>query len=191
VKLISDLLGMAVLTAPLWITAILLLLAIAIAGIVATRIKRVPIKILTGLGIFLAVFFLPFADEITGRLYFERLCHTEAGVKVYHTVDLPGEYWDELGRPKFYDEKNGNFSLAGYSTEYTTGIYISSLHIDNAGYKRIDSSTSKVLGEVTNFRYWGGWIRRNMTSNNIAASCPGGLDRSNSLVMQIFKQSAR
>ncbi len=141
-----------------------------------------------GIGIFLLVFLAPFADEIAGRMYFNHLCATEAGVKVYQTVDLPEVYWDEEGRAKFYDEKNGNFTLDGYRVEYKTGVYSSFFHIDNAGYKRLNNRSGQILGEITDFMYWGGWMRRNLSPNNTANACGNRREHSRSLVKQIFKR---
>lgn len=187
-KLLNELLGFAVLTGPLWLILILLPIAIWIAVKATKRFKRGSAKIAVGLLVFLLVFFVPFGDEIAGRIYLSHLCATEAGVKVYQAAELPAEYWDEQGKAKFYDEKNGNFYLEGYRVEYQTGAYSSFFHIDNAGYKRVDARSGQVLGEVNNLRYWGGWMRRNLSPHNTAISCEGGIERSNNLIKQIFKQ---
>lgn len=187
-KWLNELLGFAVLTGPLWLILILLPVSVWIAIKVAKRFKQKSAKIAIGLGVFMLVFVAPFADEIAGRIYFNRLCANEAGVKVYQTVELPAEYWEADGKPKFYDEKNGNFNLEGYRVEYTTGVYSSLFHIDNAGATRVDGRTGQALGEVTDFRYWGGWMRRNLSPNNTANGCENRRERSSNLVKQIFKQ---
>lgn len=187
-KFLNELLGFAVLTGPLWLILILLPIAIWTAVKAAKRFERRGIKIAVGLLVFLLVFFVPFADEIAGRIYLNHLCATEAGVTVYQTVELPAEYWDTDGKPKFYDEKNGNFYLEAYRVEYKTGVYSSFFHVDNAGYKRVEKQSGQVLGEVTDFMYWGGWMRRNLSPHNTANGCENRRQRSNSLVKQIFKQ---
>ena len=63
-------LGFAVLTGPLWLILILLPVSIWIAVKFAKRFKQRGTKFAGGLGIFLLVFLLPFADEIAGRIYF-------------------------------------------------------------------------------------------------------------------------
>jgi len=135
--LLKALLGFAVLTSPLWLILILLPVSLWIAVKVAKRFKPGRVRFVGGLGVFLLLFFLSFADEIAGSIYFNYLCATEAGIKVYKTVELPAEYWDKYGRAMFYDEKNGNLDLATYSIEYQSGVYSSFFHIDNAGYKRV------------------------------------------------------
>ena len=156
-------------------------------GIAWVVIKRLPSKKAKWIAI--AVFILiPTWDEILGRVYFKYLCETESGVHVYKTVELPAEYWDEQGREKFVDEKAGGFLLVKeYPTEYKTGTYSTFFHVDNAGYKRVDKQSGQILGEVTDFRYWGGWIRRNLSPHNTANGCEGRIERSNSLIKQIFK----
>lgn len=187
-KLLNELLGFVVLTGPLFLIIAWLPVCIWIAVKMAKHFKRGSAKIAVGLLVFLLIFFVPFSDEIAGKIYLNYLCTTEAGVKVYQMDELPVDYWDERGKPKFYDEKNGNFKLEGYRVEYQTGTYSSFFHIDNAGYKRVNGRSGQVLGEVINFRYWGGWMRRNLSPHNTADSCEGGIERSNSLIKQIFKQ---
>jgi hypothetical protein len=189
-KSLNELLGFAVLTGPLWLILILLAIAIWIAVKAAKRFVRRSAKFAVGLLVFSLIFFLPFGDEITGRIYLDYLCATKAGVSVYRTIELPAEYWDEQGRPKFYDEKTGNFNLKAYRIEYKSGVYSSFFHIENAGYKRVDGRFSQVLGEVTDFRYWGGWMRRNLSPHNTATRCSGGIERSNNLIKQMFKPKA-
>ena len=183
----KEILGFAVLTGPLWLILILLVASFWIARKISKRFKRRSTQIVSGIGVFLLIFLVPFGDEIAGRIYLNHLCATEAGVKVYQTVELPLKYWDEQGRPKFFDEKNGNFRLEGYRVEYKTGTYSSLFHVDNAGYRRVDGQSGQALAEVVNFRYWGGWMRRNLSPHNTADSCEGGIERANSLVQQVFK----
>jgi hypothetical protein len=186
-KLLNELLGFVVLTGPLFLIIAWLPVCIWIAVKMAKRFKRGSAKLASGLGVFVLVFLAPFADEIAGHFYLKNLCATKAGVKVYLTVELPAAYWDEQGRARFYDERNGNFNLEGYRVEYKTGIYSPLFHIDNAGYKRVRGQSGQALGEVTDFRYWGGWVRRNLSPNNTATRCDGGIERSNDLIRQIFK----
>lgn len=186
-QLIDALLGFAVLTGPLWLILVLLPVSIWIAIKIAKRFKQKSAKIAVGLGTFVLVFFAPFADGIVGKIYFNHLCATKAGVKVYQTVELPAEYWDGEGRARFYDPRNGNFNLEGYRVEYATGAYSSFFHVDNAGYKRISKESGQVLGEVTDFMYWGGWIRRNLSPHNTASGCEQRKERSYSLIKQIFR----
>jgi hypothetical protein len=185
--MLRELAGFAVLS--LWILVPLgILLVGVIAVCVAAVLQRTRWKRwVASLTAALVVVLIPTWDEIAGGLYFNHLCETQAGVKIYQTVELPAEYWDERGRPKFYDEGNGNFNLEGYGIEYKTGVRSSLLHIDDAGYRRIDKRSGEILGEVVDFRYWGGWVARNLSLHNTAIRCDGGAERSISLIKQIFR----
>ncbi len=185
-KFIDTLLGFAVLTGPLWLILILLPVSIWLAVKIAKQFKPGATRIAGGVGIFLLLFALPFGDEIAGRIYFSHLCVTEAGVKVYQTVELPAEYWDERGIAKFYRDFD---SLLGktYSAKYTPGSYSLFFHIDNAGYVYSNTQTGQVLGEAIDFRHWGGWIRRNFNPGGPSATrCIDYSDPSNRLIDRIF-----
>lgn len=130
------------------------------------------------------IFMAPVADEIAGRIYFNHLCSTEAGVKVYRTVELPAEYWDEQGTPKFrvYEKLMSNhetmFTMDGKTWEDErfahsgfTEPYSSAFHIEKSGYRLRERESGNVLGEVWNFMYWGGWISRNFSLHSTANSC--------------------
>lgn len=50
----------------------------------------------------IAIFALiPTWNEILGKTYFYYLCSTRGGIKIEKTIELPREYWDADGRPKF------------------------------------------------------------------------------------------
>ena len=173
-KFLNELLGIAVLTGPLWLILVLLPLGIWIAIKAAKRFERHSAKVGVGLLVFLLVSFVPFGDEIAGRIYLSRLCATEAGVKVYKTVELSAEYWDERGA-KFFN-KYGNLDHdfwvkkldeSGGHVERYSSIFA----VDKGTSPVKERSSQEVLAEVTTFRYWGGWIRRNFSLHNTANSC--------------------
>mgnify|MGYP001612084563 CR=1 FL=1 len=161
----DPLLGFAVLTGPLWLILILLPVSIWIAA-----------KFAGGLGIFLLVFLLPFADEIAGRIYFNTLCATQAGVKVYQTVELPAEYWDEQGKAKFIIREgylDFNESILGnqFFRKSSLQSHSNFFRINRDSYQLVDRRTQSVVGEDVTFRYWGGWIARNLSPNISAIGC--------------------
>ncbi len=182
-KLINEFLGFAVLTSPLWLILILLPVSLWIAVKVAKRFKNTSARLVGVVVIFLFVFLAPFADEIAGRMYFNHLCATEAGVKVYRTMELPAEYWDEGGFPKFriYEGKHrgqtmfvmGSKKWENPDLEYDMYVepYSSALHINKSGFRLRERKSEVVLGEVVYFMYWGGWLARNFTAHNSAISC--------------------
>lgn len=171
-KFFDTLLGFAVLTGPLWLILILLPVSIWIAVKLAKRFKQRSTKLAGGVGIFLLVFAVPFADEIAGYLYFNYLCATEAGVKVYKTVELPAEYWDEQGRARFL-KQNGDLdkSILGnrFSEPAVKKPYSDVFGIDEHHQQFVDNSTHQTLGEVITFMHWGGWISRNLNPGSPSA----------------------
>ncbi len=186
-KLIDTLLGFAVLTGPLWLILIFLPACIWLAVKIAKRFKPGITRIAGGAGVFLLLFALPFGDEIAGRVYFNYLCATEAGVKVYQTVELPAEYWEADGKPKFYDERNGNFSLSNdYPTKLKIEKYSSFLDIDKF-IGVLQNQEKGLISENISYRHWGGWIRRNFSPGNTATSCPNYLEQYGSFIKQVFK----
>jgi hypothetical protein len=191
-KTLNEILGFVVLTSPLWLFVLLLLLAILIA-VATAKLYRSSSKTAVVIGVFILVLVLPFADEITGRVYLNYLCATQAGVKVFRTVSLPPEYWDQTGKPKFFN-RYGHLERDFWAKELDeSGAQVTR----NSSLFAIDKdvtfvrqrSSQKVLAEVTTFRYWGGWIRRNFVPENSANSCKftNDVNFSRNLYGQLFK----
>lgn len=170
------------------------LMPLTAIGLGIARITAAPqsTNIIVGATVCFGIIVL-FADEVAGRIYFSHLCATEAGVKVYNTVELPAEYWDEQGAPKF-------FNKYGYLEHdfWVKTLDESGGHIERySPIFSIDQDTSpvkervgqKVLAEITTFRYWGGWVRRSFSPHNTANSCKFIDDRnfSRSFYGQLFK----
>jgi hypothetical protein len=100
-KAMKELLAFVVLSLP-----ILVPLGIALVGVIAVwlvmrRVKSPGRKWKAGLVTALIFFLIPTWDILLGRAYFYYLCATEGGIKIYGQVELPKEYWDEEGRPRF------------------------------------------------------------------------------------------
>lgn len=184
----KGLLGFAVLTGPLWLILLALILGLWAAFVVAKRFASGGAKVATGIGILALAFLVLFGDELAGRAYLNYLCASEAGVKVYQTVELPAEYWDKEGKAKFYDEKNGNFYLSKeYPSEWRIENHSSLLHVDKRVSALRDQTKKKTYAEEVSFMYWGGWIRRNLSPNNSAVSCGNDLEQFRSFMRQAFK----
>lgn len=136
---------------------------------------------------------VPTWDAILGRIYLNHLCSTEAGVKIYQTVELPAEYWDEQGNPKFFNEhgyldrKFGGDKLDESGGH--VGRYSSVFAIDKDTSPVKERVSQKVLAEITTFRFWGGWVSRNLSPHNTAASCEfiGAPNFSRNFYGQLFK----
>ena len=189
----KQLLGFVVLTGPLFLIVLWVPVCIALAILVAKKlIKRsLPLKITGGLTVFLIILLLPVSDEIAGRIYFHHLCETEAGVKVYQQIELPAEYWDEDGNPKFYKGVNNNDNPS-YAFE-RLGIDIDGewvekkrlLHVSQSGTVIKEKKSGKKYSEVVRFGYQGGWIMRELTPHPRGLSC-GDSSLYDKLVQQQF-----
>jgi len=173
--MIDFLLGMAVLTGPLWLIILLAPIAFFIAVKLSKRFKTTGTRLTAGIGIFLLAFLIPFADEIVGRAYLSHLCSTEAGVKVYKTVELPKEYWDASGEPRFINARGVlDDSVLGQEYEWqskTTPIHRWPAQIDREQWQ-LKSVRSKIhLGDrITYVRHYG-WIGHFSPSPRVGESC--------------------
>jgi hypothetical protein len=149
--------------------ALVLYLAFAVWIVKRQKTKRVRWIAITILVL------IPTWDEIVGRAYFQYLCATDGGIKVYKTVELPAEYWDEQGRPdfKFVKQENVQLGLAGRYAMPLEGETISKLFRIEKDVSSIkDFKTGELLGMVVSFRYFGGWVVNNTGAHPAAVRCP-------------------
>jgi hypothetical protein len=131
-------------------------------------------RIVAGTTVVLGYFGL-FADEIAGRIYLSHLCTTEAGVKVYQTVELPREYWDEKGKPKylgangFVDMKllPNRFEWRNVDKPYIDSV----IKIEKWRWKLVDKETKNVLGEKITFVRHYGWLNQFSPASTVGESC--------------------
>ena len=185
-----QLLGLAVLTGPLFLIVLWVAVCLTLAFLVGKKFikKSLSLKITGGLTVFLIMLLFPVSDEIAGRIFFNHLCETEAGVKVYQTIELPAEYWDKDGKPNFYDESSGNFTLpSGKFYKVYSKKVNRRFGVQERRTFILDIHTQKIIGEKPWFLYWGGYIKRNLTPHNSATSCGGDW---NEFVEKQFKQTA-
>ncbi|MCF6323457.1 MAG: hypothetical protein L3J89_03890 [Gammaproteobacteria bacterium] len=174
-ELINGLLGFVVLTSPLWLFLILLPVSIWGAVKVARRFKRVSAWLVAGVSVFMIVFLVLFADEIVGRMYLNHLCATEAGTKVYKTVELPAEYWSEKGKPKFFNSRGVLVkSVLGEQFEWrrVNESYINwFIQIDKKKLILQDNKSKLNLGEKITFSRNYGWLNQLSSAPNVGESC--------------------
>ncbi|SEA84743.1 hypothetical protein SAMN05660420_03396 [Desulfuromusa kysingii] len=185
--------GFITLTSPLFLVVLWLPVCIALAVWVSRKFKKTSLllKVVIGSLTFLSSLILPFADEIVGRIYFNHLCQTEAGVKIYQVVELPAEYWDNTGKALFYEGASNNdippnaFARLGIDINSKPTARQRVFQIEQFGSMISLKDSEQRLSEVIGFRYWGGWVAREMTSNNLATSC-GGANSYDELVTKQF-----
>jgi hypothetical protein len=192
-KPVHELLGFVVLTGPLWIIIILFVIAFWLNIKFAERFPPGSKRWAVATGIFLLVFSIPFADEIAGRIYLNHLCATQAGVRVYKAIELPKEYWDERGRPRFLDNLGyPNQSLWAGKTASRGHVrrYSSVFFIDKDVTQIKEKSSAELRAEITTFRFLGGWIMKNFNpSSTASASCEfmDAPDFGRKFSLQLFK----
>ncbi|MBI4937115.1 MAG: hypothetical protein HY846_02640 [Nitrosomonadales bacterium] len=173
----DTILGLAVLTSPLFLIIAWLPISIWLARNLVKWIgfRNGAVSLVAGLLGFVLVFMLPFADEIAGQLYLNHLCSTEAGVKVYQTVELPAEYWDGRGRPRFI-APNGFVDMKLLPNRFewrnVDEPYIDSvIKVKKSRWQFIDKESRVILGERISYMRYFGWLNRFSPAPNIGEGC--------------------
>lgn len=172
---ITGILGLVVLSGSLWLIVLAVPVALFVAYKVAKGGKVVTSRIAAFAAVLLAFFLALFGDEIAGRMYLNHLCETEAGVKVYQTVELPAEYWDEKGRPK-YLAANGfvdmkllpdRFIWHNVDEPYVDLV----IKIRKRRWQLLDKESHVVLGERISYMRYFGWINQFSSAPNVGEGC--------------------
>lgn len=172
---VKGIIGLAVLSSPLWLMMIVVPVSILTALVVARRFKKLGVRIAAGSIVLLAFVLLLFGDEIAGRMYLSHLCATEAGVRVYQRAELPLGQWDEDGRPR-YIARNGFVDMKLLPGKYKwhkieEPFVTSVIRIRKWRWQLIDTETNVVLGEKITFMRDYGWLNRLSVAPNIGESC--------------------
>lgn len=168
-------LGFIVLTGPLFFIVLWIPVCIFLAVLVGRKFikKPWPFKIAGGLVAFLFVLILPAADEITGRIYLNHLCKTEAGPKVYQAIKLPSNYWDEKGNLKLI-KSNGDLDRKLLENKISEGreseVFVPILGIKKRRYM-LKNNSNEIVGEKIDFLYPGGWVIENLTTGGPYVTC--------------------
>jgi hypothetical protein len=134
---------------------------------------------------------IPTWDEIAGRIYFQYLCETEGGSKIYKIVELSKEYFSQQGRPDLkFSKKQGAFlEIADRYVTSRSGQTVSkTFRIDKTIITVKDTVTGTELATNTSFVYFGGWLINNTGAQLRATRCPQGTDEYyNQFYSSIFK----
>ena len=126
----------------------------------------------------------PTWDIIPSRLYFKLLCQQEAGVKVFKIIEVEEAYFRQDGRP---DEKQ----LLKHYTQFSKHDpkFSSWAHITKIEGSIQDKQTNELLGTVTDFVYYGGWLGSRLDPMS-PLTCPAYRDGIfGNALHQIFKPS--
>lgn len=118
-------------------------------------------------GITLAVFvLLPTWDIIPGRLYFQHLCQTEAGIRVFRTVEVDQSFFRPDGTP---DENK--LSRKYVQTSSFERSFSKRFNIAKTEGVLQELETGDKLGISTDFFYHGGWLMAVITPGGAGTSC--------------------
>jgi len=196
----DELLGFMVLTGPLFPMLIWLIVCVLLVVFVVrptgSGLRRVAIKTLA----FVVIFLLPFVDEIIGKTYLDYLCSTQGGFKVYKTVVLPDEYWDEEGEAKFInftrfenipqlDKVDGTLDfdvLPEYGLDSEDEVYSSVIGILVNRYWYFEKSSGEVLAEDRYFSYRGGWVARRFGARTGVSCDTSGQPNTKENILSLF-----
>jgi hypothetical protein len=115
-----------------------------------------------------AVFILiPSWDILPGRLYFQRLCKKEAGIKVFKTVEVEKTYFKSDGAP---DEER--LSHRFKSQMEVDRKFSSIFHIAKIESSIQDYESGELLATATDLRYHGGWLFATFLPQGESTVCP-------------------
>ncbi len=171
----DTLLGFVVLTGPLVPIILWSIFVFWLSKKVVSRIDSDGKRKITRVLILVVIGLLPFSDSMIGHIYFNHLCETEAGAKVYQTIELPAEYWDEDGKPRFMNSRGildtkilgDRFEWKQHTNPVVSGL----IRIDQKKWILYDNQSDKELGEKIDFIRYFGWINTFSPAPNVSESC--------------------
>jgi hypothetical protein len=115
----------------------------------------------------IAVFVLiPTWDIVPGYLYFNHLCESEAGVKVFKTVEVDTNYFLPNGEPdqeRLKEVYLNPVKLQDFSSQF---------HIKISSSLVREKNTGETLGTATGFAYYGGWLSSYVFPQGPPSKCP-------------------
>jgi len=203
----NEIVGLAVLA---WPAVLLLAIFAAVAATLVLALTRArPMrKLALASAVLLVAGLASTWDELLGGPYFKHLCKTEGGVRVYKNVELPKEYWDDRGLPKFAD-KYGRLDTAVLGKRFVwrdakEPIKNLGTGIDRLRWQLVDTTTNDVLAEKVTFLRHYGWLHRFASlAPNVGETCGRetgdhqsnevarkGIDRNDKALVDIFTPAA-
>jgi hypothetical protein len=149
--------------------------------------RKAVTKVAAAASVFLALVLIPAADVIKGRIQFSRYCATEAGVTVRRTATLLEDDFRTDGylKRELLPGYRGFKLGARYSTQSSSTEVARQPRIERSRSAILDNKTGEVLGEVIDFRYWGGWFVHYLPGHVSAERC-GSLRAHPTLEAMVF-----
>jgi hypothetical protein len=156
-----------------------LVLAYVLVGIwLVWRIASKPRLWIAKIGVAMLMAFLllavPGGDILIGRMKFSSLCQKEALVKVFRTVSLDAKFLSNDGTPKkqYVPGSSASKIADKYEMFFLDEQVFTWPRIEKSVVNIRDVERGDTLGQVINFRYWGGWVIQHLPGHHSAESCP-------------------
>jgi len=175
----NELMGLAILGLPTLAVAAAVLVGVVTVTIAILLQETGRKKVVAGLATGLIVILIPTLDEVVGRMYFDRLCSTESGARVYRQAELPSEYWDAQGTPKdrvvglspahHAIEIGDRFQVEMRSKEVLSEV----LRINKRRSVILEKGVDDPVSELIGFEYGGGWFTNATSLRPEGKTCPG------------------
>jgi hypothetical protein len=116
----------------------------------------------------IAVFVLiPTWDIIPGQLYFSYLCRTQAGTKVFKTVEVDKTYFLKSGQPDEERLRDQYEGIIKVDRQFSRLFHIAKIQSSVR-----DKRSNEVLGTATDLANYGGWINANLFPQGPPDTCP-------------------
>lgn len=162
-----------------WIIIIFFYVKLAFwtARFLSRRAQKIKTQNIIKLSVALIFILIPTWDVILGRLYFNYLCDTEGGIRMYKQAELPLKHWKQNGVPRdrLVKTPGGGYQIVigdrFILERHTIKNYALPFKIEKEHKKLRNKITGELLSEFILFRYWGGWLINNTGLNRSAENC--------------------
>lgn len=177
----NGLIGFVALSLPILIPFGIVVVGLTITWLVVRQVAEKKSKRRAWLIGIIMIILIPTWDMFLGRAYYHSLCATQGGAKIYKQVELPDEYWEEIGGSTFLDDfiaRNRDRVTLEIDEEFHKNYQFKSetiklrphfLHIKKKLRSVVENQSGEILGTYTTYFYSGGWL-----VNSTAIGGPGG-----------------
>ncbi len=170
--------------------ALYLTIAVIATKLLVRQTKRKHAKWLVGFASALVFFLIPTWDEIAGRIYLYTACAAKGGVRVYKTVELAPEYWNEDGKPVFVTsyQNQSTVIMKGEYKFVSEGYkpYSEVFNLRKYQLKLVKTDSDEELGTYTKIAFGGGWLLNRVPAYYGAVICPSETLFTSKLITAVF-----
>lgn len=134
-------------------------------------------------------------DEVWGYVYLRHLCATESGIKVYRTVTLAREHWNDDGSPKFISFRGDVMFKPFLDGRYQMTLAGSTIsrrpQVSRSEYSVVDLHTKDRLAAHVTFFADHGWLLQAPGWEIRRRACPSTInDVDHKLIASAFRASS-